>query len=447
MNCIAAGYNENKWVNQVGLYLLFLLLLTNPFHFVLYNTMVYYRELIAGMFIVLIGVQFYHYESIFSRLSCIKLEYIGILGFPLLLLSFMLLDPGINLYHNDLLGATLQLKTVSPTLYVLRNAMIYLPMLIYFSLRGIDEKEIRQIAYLSLFVAPISIITYLYYHHLATLTSLLTLFKMGGDSGLNYNSYVPYLTFPTLCAIYLINTDTKPLVKRMVFLLLILLTLYMLASTSRQSVFFTLLAGFLFWLNNKKVNFFKRSLFFIGYLMITFVCFQWIHHHITTTQHEQVNQRIVDRYGSIDGALKTSRWAIAQEGLSMLKKQEYITGAGLTSVINAGPHNDYIRWLQRVGIPTMLLGFLPFIVASFRSYQRSFVDEKNAMWLYLTCVVGFTLYHSLFGYPREDAYQAPYCFLGLALCLGSIQQARRQEENPLVEKNSQPGLVPEPSWK
>jgi hypothetical protein len=70
----------------------------------------------------------------------------------------------------------------------------------------------------------------------------------------------------------------------------------------------------------------------------------------------------------------------------------------------------------------MLLGFYPFFravlsIAGLRSLLSH--DKKNkSLLLYLTLAILFTLYHSFFGYPREDAYQAVYCFLGLSMWLG-----------------------------
>lgn len=57
------------------------------------------------------------------------------------------------------------------------------------------------------------------------------------------------------------------------------------------------------------------------------------------------------------------------KGLDLLSPEDYIFGAGLTSVIVRGPHNDYIRWIQRIGIPGMVLSFLPFVIAFSKNFE------------------------------------------------------------------------------
>jgi O-antigen ligase len=105
-----------------------------------------------------------------------------------------------------------------------------------------------------------------------------------------------------------------------------------------------------------------------------------------------------------------------KNGLQMLSTQQYVFGAGLSSVIVAGPHNDYIRWTQRIGVLGMLLSFAPFVLAL--KYNLKAIMKHNKSIYFLTSSgLFFTLYHSFFEYPRDDAYQSLYVFLGLALWL------------------------------
>jgi O-antigen ligase len=121
---------------------------------------------------------------------------------------------------------------------------------------------------------------------------------------------------------------------------------------------------------------------------------------------------------------RSDRLDVLVEGIRLLNPVQFLSGAGLTSVIVSGPHNDYVRWTQRVGLFAMFLGFAPFVIAFWRSFRKMREPhEGTPTWAFLNAGVAFTLFHSLFGYPREDAFQAPYAFLGLALWLGVIGTA------------------------
>ena len=131
-----------------------------------------------------------------------------------------------------------------------------------------------------------------------------------------------------------------------------------------------------------------------------------------------IDEKLTSRITSLKGLIndETARFETIKEGLRKLTFVEFITGAGLSSVINSGPHNDFVRWIQRVGIVGAFLGFMPFLV----SFVRSFKLMRKSYTIYHAFIflsIIFTLYISLFGYPRDDAYQAPYVWLGLSLWL------------------------------
>lgn len=421
--------------DEVGLYMLFTLLILNPFHFLLFDKFVFYRELFAFIFLVLGSMKiysFYSHQSLFIKSCFFSKELFFISLFSVLLMLFALMDPGINLYDIDNSGTSLHLNTVNPAIYVLRNAFIYLPMVLYFSLRGLNENEIKRIAFITVIVAPFSILFYIYHEKMATITTLILLVKLYGYK-FNYNSYIPYLTFPLLASIYLLFTDSSRIIKLVSFTVLVILTYYILLSFSRQSVLFIVLFGVIFILAGRGISLLKKMMFLIIYLLFIIIPAQQL------TQCSDIKY-FIERYSisllSLNSATiskpssfsssdhtsevtyPTSRIEIAKYGISLLKPSEFITGAGLTSVINSGPHNDYIRWMQRVGILVMIIGFLPFFIVGWRSFCCSLLLKENSLFIFLGLSAGFTIYHSIFGYPREDAYQSIYCFLSLAMWLG-----------------------------
>lgn len=395
----------------IGLYALFLLLTLNPFHFLVTEKFVYYREFFAMIFGVLWIYKGTTTKKAFTSCPKVRREVFYLILFPLLLILFAIVDTGRNLYSSDYLGASMVLETVNPSLYVLRNAFLYIPMALYFSVRGITEKEVHGIALITMVVAPFSIISFLNYSKIATVQTLYLVAQLGGQ-GLSYNSYIPYLTFPILSAMYLISSRSNMVIKLVSIAVLLIISIYILFSTSRQSFLFVVICGIVFFLKIKEIQGVKKTVFFCIILMVGAFILQ------NVAAKHYFSQKFIDRYTSVSGMSETSRLEIAKKGLELLQPHEYLIGAGLSSVIVSGPHNDYIRWLQRIGIFATVIGFLPFLLAVRKGYLRIRYSRFNALNIYVFLSIFFTLYHSLFGYPREDAYQTLYCFLGLAMWLG-----------------------------
>jgi len=294
---------------------------------------------------------------------------------------------------------------------------------------------------------------------MATITTLFILAKLEGVY-FNYNSYIPYLTFPIVSAFYLLATDTNKIIKLISFSALIIVSDYVLLSYSRQSFLFTIGCGFVFLSLNKEIVFFKKILFISIYIICVLISMKQLTKESNTDKliqrysigNEYATESATDSFKNhplvqnrsyrnklkrnhtikrVERVFNTTRLDIALDGIALLKPTEIITGVGLSSVVNSGPHNDYIRWMQRVGVLVMLVGFSPFFIAGWGAFCRSYQERKNGLQIYLFLAVCFTLFHSVFGYPREDAYQAVYCFLGLAMWLGISNKGgvlrRRQE--------------------
>ena len=132
----------------------------------------------------------------------------------------------------------------------------------------------------------------------------------------------------------------------------------------------------------------------------------------------EVSEKLISKTTSIEGLTsdETNRFEMAKIGLYKLHFVEYFIGAGVSSVIISGPHNDFIRWIQRVGIIGASLGFMPFIISFIGSFKL--MRKKYSIFhVFIFLAIFYTLYISFFGYPRDDAYQAAYVWLGLSLWL------------------------------
>lgn len=415
-----AIFLSRSFLDTLGLLAVLLLFTANAFHFDIYMTCVFYRELFGVLFIAL-TLWYLLMRTHVLRWNVLRMNraLFFLLIFPVLLGLWSFIDPGVPLYDDyEVEGTTLQLGDAGLSLYVLRNALLYLPMVVYFYLRGVTEKEIRLIALLAIVVAPFSIGAYLQSGEIATLSTLGLIAQTGEGGGIAYNSYVPYLTFSVMCGIFLLFSRTSFLLKLIVLPCVVVTGIFCLFSTSRQSVLFIvviLAAAFYF---TKEGRHPRGKWFNLAVLVLVgVVSFSYF------TQGYGLADNFVTRFGSAKGLTETPRLTMAVDGLMMLNLSDWFMGAGLTSVITSGPHNDYVRWSQRVGVPLMILGFMPFFIAfrvCCRLVRRNRSD--NTLFIFLAMVVGFTLFHSFFGYPREDANQAVAVYLGLSMWFGALRE-------------------------
>ncbi len=395
-----------------SLYTLFLLISLVPFHFALSKTsgVTFYREFFALLFIMFLTISLIELGSLKLR---IRSEIFFLLLFPLLLSIAALYDPMVNLYQDAWGLATIASTfegEADPRIYVLRNALLYLPMVIYLAIRGLSPEEINKIAYISVLIAPLSIVFYLYSVYEEGNLSIFLLGDMAehGGANISYNSYVPYITFPFISAIYLIATKNGLILKSFCLGSLAVMSIFIFLSSSRQSILFILFAFFLFLIFDKS-SIYRRVIFYCSILGSVATLF------FIVLSDVEISEGLINKYQS--GA-ETSRFQILINGFNLLRPHEFLTGAGLTSVVNSGPHNDYLRWTQRVGFIFMIISFMPFFIAAIKSSSNMFSASTKQIHIFISLALFFTLYHSIFGYPREDAFQALFCFLGLALYLG-----------------------------
>lgn len=414
-----AIFRSRNVLDTVGLFAVLGLLVVNAFHYDIYQTFPLYREFFGCLFVALSGWYFLKKTPVLVR-SRFRMNrtLFYLLLFPGLLFFWSFIDPGVSLYGDYTLGMVSdQLGGTSLWLYVLRNALLYLPMVVYVYFRGLNLKEIRLIALTATIIAPMSIGAFLQHGELTTLARLGAVAELG-RKGFAYNSYVPYLTFLVLCGIYLLFSSSSYYIKWIALANVGIASTYCLLTTSRQSVLFIVICFFAFFcLSRDGIN--RRGKWVnLGLAVIVAVAlFSYF------TQGYELSPIFLNRYSNAKGFIETPRLAIAIKGLDKLELIQWFAGAGLTSVIYSGPHNDYVRWTQRVGIPLMIFGFLPFFIACVRGARLSLrYRTGNSLFIFLVLAVGFTLFHSLFGYPREDANQAVAVYLGLALWFGAYRE-------------------------
>tara|TARA_B100001059_G_scaffold229283_1_gene261668 strand:- start:116 stop:1348 length:1233 start_codon:yes stop_codon:yes gene_type:complete len=399
-------YEMNKYLNKIGFFSLILFFTMVSIHFWTIEKISYfYKEIFAFIFLLL-TVPFLRQKKSFHLKSELWFYLLFII---FVLLSSLLIESRI-LYPGSAINSPKDYD-VNGNIYVIRNVLIYLPMLIYIYKRRLTFKEITFLLKVISVFGFISIIVYLSFYNISTdLESALKLFTLGGYF-MSYNTFIPYLTFPFISAIYLALTQDSRINKIFYFIIAFLIFSYIVISTSRQSIIFCIVALLIYLSFNRKI-FKKVSITIIFTLILSSLILPDFLSDI------EVSEKLISKTTSIDGLTndETNRFETAKEGLYKLYFFEYLVGAGVSSVVISGPHNDFIRWIQRVGIIGASLGFMPFII-SFIGSLKLMRKKYSIFHAFIFLAIFYTPYISLFGYPRDDAFQAPYVWLGLSLWL------------------------------
>jgi hypothetical protein len=391
----------------IGLVSIFTVSSLIPFHhFVVeWGVVKFYRELFFILFILLFIYELLVFGPI--KFSKLRLDFFLFLFFPALVFLSIFYDPMTDIYgFGEGLGDITDIS-VDPRIYVFRNVIIYIPMVLYFYFRGITQEEIRSLALLISLIAPFAILSYLLFAFKEESFGLFLLGDMAESGGANiaYNSFVPYLAFPFLVGIYLLSGSSNKITKGMVIASIGIVAIFIFLSSSRQTLLFCALViiGFLFSSSKKMGT--QLAIFTISSLFIYAFFY-------TLTIDRTIDKDLMNKYSD---AGKTSRIEIMTDGIERITLKGWFTGEGLTSVVNSGPHNDYIRWTQRLGLLFMIISFLPFFIGANVALKKIKFSTHQLEYLLIFWGLIFVIYNSIFGYPREDAYQAFFCFLAILL--------------------------------
>ena len=294
-------------------------------------------------------------------------------------------------------------------------------MVFYFTVRGLSPSDINKIAVVSALFAPVSIIIFM--AKLSEDNNVVFEFTrmMTGQNQIEYNTFVPVFAISVLSIIYLMGFHYKKyqlLIKISLLTILLFLVLFIIYSTSRQAILLVIIYMSLFMAINLSVFRLKNIIYYVIFAAAGYYFYEWF------TFHNGENSRLTSR---LDEFLNTPRGKMALDGLLMLDITELFTGAGLTSALVSGPHNDYVRWLQRTGLIFTFISFYPYFSVMFKSFFDIFLYKRDRVRLYIFAVSLFVIYNSFFGYPREDAYQSIWCFLGISLWIGYNNYNRRKK--------------------
>ena len=163
-------------------------------------------------------------------------------------------DPMIDLYgYSEGMANVTKSSSIDPRIYVLRNAFLYVPLVLFLSTQDIRKSAISVIAISTILIAPFSIILYLVEAYESDGFSIFLIGEMAqyGGANISYNSYVPYLTFPVLSAIYLATQNSGTIFRLAALLFSSVVIIFTFLSSSRQTLLFIgiVLLLFLFYLH------------------------------------------------------------------------------------------------------------------------------------------------------------------------------------------------------
>ena len=296
-------------------------------------------------------------------------------------------------------------------IYVLRNAFTYIPiMFFYFFNRGVlSLKFIKCLFFVFILLSPFGIYSFTsaaFGDTPLTLENIL----LYGQTYIPFNTYVPFLGLIICICLYFIHIETNGYIKFYSILLYFNIVFYTFLSSSRQSLLFIIVATLLFMY----YSFNYRSLL----VFLLFICLVVVG-LIFLTSNYNINSEVIAKFldGGFSAASESSRIGKIREGFGLMETYEYLIGSGISSVPFSGPHNDFVRWIQRAGVFVGLFGFLPFFLlmrASISSYRL----YKDKIYLFILSTSIFTIFTSFFGYPRDDTFQSLFVFSGIILLYG-----------------------------
>ncbi len=415
-----AVHQRRKVVDIVSLGLIATVLFLVPLHRVSGQFFTYYREALMFLMVLLIPYYLFRYRELeLYRQRETQLLLVWILYFILC----YLFDPGGSIYGEDTQMASAALSQHSAANYVLRSFMLYVPLALLMAVRGISHRDLMFLMFCAMAASPYAI--YLEYtsNDIVTVDEMIYL-SQSGVSTVAYNTFAPYLTFPFAASIFVFLSTRSKVVRGFAVVVIFIDLTMIIYSQSRQSFLFgATAAGLLLLFTRLNIKQFAAVVVVVTIGVLT----------ISSSPIFTERYLSPESYGTSDAGA-AGRAELFVDGIRRVETvTDWVFGRGFSSVVFSGPHNNYVRVLQRTGLIGASLTYAPFLVATWtlvrfrRRIGRKEIDRWAVWWLILTALL-FTLYHSMFGYPHETAWSSHVVWAGMGLYLAYM---RSQQENPV----------------
>lgn len=296
------------------------------------------------------------------------------------------------------------------------------PILILVVVRGLNKKELSYILFAIVIMMPFSIYTEYQLLDINSISGMQDFASQG--RGVNYNTYLPFTTFPLFASVYLIIENKIKYLRILVFGIFCFILFFIFINPSRQSMLFVLFGSLIYIILAKGVS---RLLLFI--IAITGI---WL-----LIMNLDLTDQVMSRFFS-EKLLESNRHDYMIKGLlEMNGLWEWCFGNGLhvtlTDTIN--PHSNYVFSIMRTGLVGTALMFYPFIGALIKLIFEFFKHRKQAPFdrnliSFVIIGISFVLFHSYFGYPHIDALNGPivwFCFALWVLYNNDLQRMAKAQ--------------------
>lgn len=435
--------------NKFPIILLFLFIIFFNFHAVITQYFFFYKEILSILFVILSILYFFYFKLKLVDLIFKNKIYIFLFPYLFLFLIFIFnigpIDPEFSkssiILNNDTDKNFL-------LLYTIRNFIILIPVVMFFSLRGLSEKEIKNILLFILFAGIIGYLAQIIYQvHLNKMSLYHYLFNY------NYfafnNTYMAFISSIYAFGLYLSFKERNKFNLTILTIIISVIFYMIFLSSSKASILFCLICfiflNIVFFEKKKKLFF----LFVVKIIILLFCNFSINQYH-KIYKSNFLNKKNIDKYyyynmdkehftyplfnPQIKRMDFSSRLDVYKSFFIYLKKlslsdYKFYFGSGSLSSTFSGYHNDYLRIFYRAGFFGLFFSFIPFFYFFYKflifSINKFFFYKKNTQsdFVYLvTILLGFNLYYSLFSYPREDVYQSSTIWITLILMYGYLNK-------------------------
>ena len=205
--CNKIVYFMNKvdfFFNKFPLSLLLLLIFFFNFHAIISKYLFFYKELFSLMFTILTIIYIFNFKLKIVDLIFKNKIYIFFFPYLFLILIFCFntgqIDPEFSkssiILNNDT-GKNFLL------LYTIRNFIILMPVVLFFSLRGISENELKKILLFIVIVGSIGLLGQIIYQKYSIEVSLYHYLYNYNFFAFN-NTYIPFISSIYIVGTYLI---------------------------------------------------------------------------------------------------------------------------------------------------------------------------------------------------------------------------------------------------
>jgi hypothetical protein len=443
-------FSIKKLINRnIDFLFFFIWILCFHFHFILSVKLFFYRELLSIFFIFL--SIFYllknniNLKDIFFNKE-IKVFFLYLIFFLILIYNATAnIDPDflrIRETKNFFINKNIIL------IYVIRNFIIFMPVVFYFYLRGMTNQVIYKFLNIFLLVGFLGHVIKNFLFHLnndINLCITINFFRAYGENN-TYGLIIPYLF---TISYFLFLKERKHFLRVYYFFLFLYFYIFIILSAGKAIILFAFLS-FIFF----SFIYFKKfkigNIFFFLSLIFSVNFFSYFSSKLLYSNYcaAQTSPGFVSRFyqyktlpmeielqifndvflKSIDARKEMYNEFYADPNL----KKNLLLGSNSLLYLYSGPHNDYLRHLQRTGLIGTIASFFPIIYLFYffllKSY-RKFIFNENSSLVYIFLVgIGTVLYYSLFVYPREDVYASGIFWFSLIIIYGYLNNQKKINE-------------------